>query len=331
MTRTALCFLLLALSTAGLFLLDLMTGDVTLPAADVWAALTGSGGDALTAHIVRSVRLVRGVVAVLVGLSLSVSGLQMQTVFRNPLADPYLLGVSSGASLGVALFILGIPLLGLSGAPWLQSVGVAGAGWVGSAAILLGVAFISRRVKNIMGVLILGVMTGYVAGALIQVLQYLSAAEQLKLFTLWSMGSLGQVTETKLWVMLAVVTVGLVLAVASIKALNLLLLGEQYASTMGLEVRRSRSLIFLSTMLLTGTVTAFCGPIGFVGLAIPHLARVVFGNADHRVLLPACVGMGMAAMLVCDILSKAFVLPVNCIAALLGVPVIVWVIVKVGW
>ena len=184
---------------------------------------------------------------------------------------------------------------------------------------------------SIMGVLILGVMIGYVAGALIQVLQYLSAAEQLKLFTLWSMGSLGQVTETKLWVMLAVVTVGLVLAVASIKALNLLLLGEQYASTMGLDVRRSRSLIFLSTMLLTGTVTAFCGPIGFVGLAIPHLARVVFGNADHRVLLPACVGMGMAAMLVCDILSKAFVLPVNCIAALLGVPVIVWVIVKVGW
>ena len=222
MTRTALCFLLLALSTAGLFLLDLMTGDVTLPAADVWAALTGSGDDALTAHIVRSVRLVRGVVAVLVGLSLSVSGLQMQTVFRNPLADPYLLGVSSGASLGVALFILGIPLLGLSGAPWLQSVGVAGAGWVGSAAILLGVAFISRRVKNIMGVLILGVMTGYVAGALIQVLQYLSAAEQLKLFTLWSMGSLGHVTAAKLWVMLPVIAAGLLLATYTIKALNLL-------------------------------------------------------------------------------------------------------------
>lgn len=272
--RTSLCFLLLSLGTVLLFVLDLMTGDSTLLPGQVWTALTG-GGDELTSHIVCSVRLVRAVVAVLVGMSLSVSGLQMQTVFQNPLADPYLLGVSSGAGLGVALFILGVPLLGLSGQPWLQSVGIVGAGWVGAAAVLLGVAVITRRVKNILGVLILGVMIGYVAGALIQILQYLSSAEQLKLFTLWSLGSLGQVTVAKLQVMWPVVLLGIAMAVGSIKALNLLLLGENYAATMGLDIRRARTRIFLSTMLLTGTVTAFCGPIGFIGLAIPHLARLL--------------------------------------------------------
>lgn len=326
--RTSSCFLLLSLGTILLFVLDLMTGDSMLSPGQVWAALTGVGGDELTSHIVLSVRLVRAVVAVLVGMALSVSGLQMQTVFRNPLADPYLLGVSSGAGLGVALFILGVPLLGLAGQPWLQSVGIVGAGWLGAAGVLLGVAVITQKMKNILGVLILGVMIGYVAGALIQILQYLSSAEQLKLFTLWSLGSLGQVTVAKLQVMWPVVLLGIGMAVSSIKALNLLLLGDNYAATMGLDIRRARTRIFLSTMLLTGTVTAFCGPVGFIGLAIPHLARLLFGQADHRVLLPASIGIGMAAMLVCDIVSKTFVLPVNCIAALLGVPVIIWVVVK---
>lgn len=311
-----------------LFVTDLMTGDSALPARDVWAVLTGEPCSELTMHIVLSVRLLRAVVAILVGISLSVSGLQMQTVFRNPLADPYLLGVSSGAGLGVALFILGIPLIGSLGMPWLQPLGIAGAGWAGSAMVLLGVVFISRRVGSVMGVLIIGVMIGYVAGAIIQILQYLSSAEQLKLFTLWSMGSLGQVTLVKLWVMLPIVGVGMVLAVRNIKALNLFLLGESYASTMGIRVKQARMYIFISTMLLTGTVTAFCGPIGFIGLAMPHVARMLFANADHRVLLPACAGMGAVAMLLCDIVSKALVLPVNCIAALLGVPVIIWVIFK---
>lgn len=248
----------------------------------------------------------------------------MQTVFQNPLADPYLLGVSSGAGLGVALFILGAPLLGWTAFPLLQSIGIIGSGWIGTAVILLGVAVISRKVKNILGVLIMGVMTGYVAGAIIQILQYMSSAEQLKVFTLWSMGSLGHITMTQLAIMAPIVCIGLVVSIACIKPLNLLLLGENYARTMGMNIKRSRTLIFISTALLTGTVTAFCGPVGFIGLAVPHITRLLFNNADHRVLVPGTILTGLIGMLLCDIIAKKFLLPVNCITALLGVPVILW-------
>ncbi len=321
-------FLWLCVCIVLLFGLNLLLGDSYLAPSRVWAVLTGGEVDELGRYIVLNVRLVRVLVAVLVGIALSVSGLQMQTVFQNPLADPYLLGVSSGAGLGVALFILGAPLLGMASTSWLQTLGVAGAGWAGASVILLGVAVMSRKLKSVMGVLILGVMTGYVAGALIQVLQYLSSAEQLKLFTLWSMGSLGHITVVKLWVMIPMVAAGVLLSVWNIKSLNLLLLGEHYATTMGLNVRRSRTLIFFSVMLLTGTVTAFCGPVGFIGLAVPHIARVLFRQADHRVLLPASILVGVAAMLLCDVIAKTLALPVNCITALLGVPVIIGVILK---
>jgi iron complex transport system permease protein len=325
---TSLLFVVLSVVALLLFLVDMGTGDTFIPLSDVWAAL-GGGGDETTRHILFSIRLVRVVVATLIGIALSVSGLQMQTVFQNPLADPYLLGISSGAGLGVALFVLGMPLLGMAAHhPWLQSVGIVGAGWIGTAVILLLVAVISRRVKNILGVLIMGVMMGYVAGALIQILQYLSSAERLKMFTLWSMGSLGQVTAGQLAVMAPVVSAGLLLSVACVKPLNLLLLGENYARTMGLNIRRSRALIFLSTALLTGTVTAFCGPVGFIGLAVPHIARLLFDNADHRILLPASLLVGLIGMLACDILAKLFLLPINSITALLGVPVILWVIAR---
>lgn len=326
--RNTVLFATLSVLVVALFVLDLATGDTSIPVRQVWAALTGGECDELTRHILLSVRLVRACVAVLVGMALSVSGLQMQTVFRNPLADPYLLGISSGAGLGVALFILGLPLLGWGAWPWLQSLGVVGAGWAGASVILIGVALLSRRLNNILGVLILGVMIGYIAGAVIQILQYLSSAEQLKLFTLWSMGSLGNVTASRLYIMTPVILLGILLSVMSMKALNLLLLGERYAVTAGLNLKRARTMIFLSTMLLTGTVTAFCGPVGFIGLAVPHLVRLLFANADHRVLLPGTILTGTAAMLVCDVVSKACTLPVNCIAALLGIPVIMWVIAK---
>ena len=326
--RHAKAFIGLGATTAALFAADLLTGDSPLPPSAVWGALTGGVTDEAIRAIVLSIRLTRAVVALVIGAALAVSGLQMQTVFRNPLADPYLLGVSSGAGLGVAFFILGAPLLGWQALGVWQSVGVAGAGWIGAAAVLLLVALISRRMKNILGVLIMGVMLGYIAGAVIQILQYLSSAEQLKLYFLWSMGSLGHVTAAKLWVMLPMAAAGLLLAVHTIKALNLLLLGEDYARTMGLDVRRARALIFVSTALLTGTVTAFCGPVGFLGLAVPHVARMLFREADHRILLPGSTLLGAAAMLLCDLVSKAATLPVNCVTALLGIPVIVWVIFK---
>ena len=193
---------------------------------------------------------------------------------------------------------------------------------------MLGVAILSRKVKNILGVLIMGVMIGYVAGAIIQILQYLSSAEQLKMFTLWSMGSLSHITAGQLSIMIPVVCIGLLLSVACIKSLNLLLLGENYARTMGMNIKRSRTLVFISTALLTGTVTAFCGPVGFIGLAVPHITRLLFDNADHRILMPGTMLTGLIAMLICDIIAKKFLLPVNCITALLGVPVILWVIGK---
>ncbi len=326
--RNILLFSTLGVVALLLLLTDMVTGDTFIPISKIGAVLTGGECDEMTRSILLSIRFIRVTVAALIGISLSVSGLQMQTVFQNPLADPYLLGVSSGAGLGVALFILGVPLLGWSEFPLLQSMGIVGSGWIGTAVILLGVAIISRKVKNILGVLIMGVMIGYVAGAIIQILQYLSSAEQLKMFTLWSMGSLSHITTTQLAIMLPIVCIGLLISISCIKPLNLLLLGENYARTMGMNIKRSRTLIFVSTALLTGTVTAFCGPIGFIGLAVPHITRLIFNNADHRILIPGTMLTGLIGMLLCDIIAKKFLLPVNCITALLGVPVILWVIAK---
>ena len=181
---------------------------------------------------------------------------------------------------------------------------------------------------TVVPVLIMGVMIGYVAGAIIQILQYLSSAEQLKMFTLWSMGSLSHITVTQLGIMIPMLCIGLLISVACIKSLNLLLLGENYARTMGMNIKRSRMFIFVSTALLTGTATAFCGPVGFIGLAVPHVTRLLFNNADHRILVPGTMLTGLISMLLCDIIAKKFLLPVNCITALLGVPVILWVIAK---
>lgn len=309
-----------------LFVLDLSVGSVRIPLADVWGALTGGGCAASTAAIVINIRLVKAVVALLGGAALSVSGLQMQTLFRNPLAGPYVLGISSGASLGVALFIIGTPLMGLPGA--FTSLGVAGAAWVGAAAVFLVITLVARRVRDIMVILILGMMFSSGVGAIVQILQYLSREDALKTFVTWTMGSLGDVTLGQLWVLVPAVAVGLALAVACIKPLNLLLLGEEYARTMGLDPRRSRGLILLSTTLLAGTVTAFCGPIGFIGLAVPHITRMLTGNSDHRVLIPGTMLAGAAVLLACDIISKLFVLPINAITALVGIPVVVWVVLR---
>ena len=202
MSRNTIIFTLLIPLVVILFVFDLLSGDTTLSAGQVWNVFTGNETDETTRNIVLSIRLVRVIVAILIGVALSISGLQMQTVFRNPLADPYLLGVSSGSGLGVAFFILGAPLLGLAHSGFWQSVGIVGAGWGGAVMVLLLIAIISRYVKNILGVLIMGVMIGYIAGAIIQILQYLSSAEQLKMFFLWSMGSLGHVTTTKLLIMI---------------------------------------------------------------------------------------------------------------------------------
>lgn len=325
-TRASILFIVLAALTLFLFMLDLSVGAVAVPLHDVWTALTGGDCPRTTVKIILNIRLIKAVVALLAGAALSVSGLQMQTIFRNPLAGPYVLGISSGASLGVALFILGAPLFGLSAS--FASLGIAGAAWIGAAAVLIVIAAVGHRIKDIIVILILGMMFSSGVGALVQILQYLSREDALKSFVIWTMGSLGEVTTQQLYVLIPAVTVGLALAVLTIKPLNMLLFGEEYALTMGLDIKRSRGFLFLSTTLLAGTVTAFCGPIGFIGLAMPHVTRMIFRNSDHRILLPGTVLTGASIMLVCDIVSKLFVLPLNAITALLGIPIVVWIVLR---
>lgn len=329
MTRdkyTSLLFITLAILAFILFIMDLGVGAVNLSFREVVDALFGEGEDGINREIVVGIRLNKAFVALLTGAALSVSGLQMQTLFRNPLAGPYVLGISSGASLGVALFILGLPILGISASEF--PMGVAGAAWIGSALILIFIGILSRKVKDIMVILILGMMLSSGISAVVQVLQYLSHDDSLKAYVIWTMGSLGEVTSMQLPVLGIAVIAGLALAIFTIKPLNQLLLGEEYAKSMGMNVRRSRSLLFLSTTLLAGTVTAFCGPIGFIGLAMPHVTRWIFGNSDNRILVPANILTGAIVLIFCDIFSKFFLLPINAITSLLGIPVIIFIVLQ---
>ncbi|MBR7102834.1 MAG: iron ABC transporter permease [Tidjanibacter sp.] len=330
--RSTILFTCSALLVVVLFVADILIGSVALPLGEVVDALFG-GGDEVTRNIVLNFRLPKAVTALLVGASLSAVGLQMQTLFRNPMAGPYVLGVSSGATLGVALFLLGMPLLGISlGNSAVSSLGVVGAAWIGSALIMSVVLAVTARIKDIMVVLILGMMFGSAATAVVEILQYLSPEGALKSFVVWTMGSLGSVSREQLLIMAPVMIVGLVLSVSLIKPLNAMLLGENYASTMGINIRRTRLLISTITVMLAGTVTAFCGPIGFIGLAVPHIARMIFREADHRIMMPASMLLGSLIMLFCDVASQLpasdMTLPINTVTALIGIPVVVVVIVR---
>lgn len=338
--RNILIFASVGVLIIVLFVADVLLGSASLTATDVWSALINSqdaASDPNTFETARSIvlkfRLPKAAVAAVAGAALSASGLQMQTLFRNPLAGPFVLGISSGASLGVALFLLGLPFIGAgTGVEILKNLGMAGSAWIGAAAIFLIIMAVSVRIKDIMVILILGMMIGSAAGAFIEILQYFSPESSLKSFVVWSMASVGSVTAGQLAVMLPVCGVGLLLSILLIKPLNMLLLGESYARTMGLNVGLTRGIIFLSTTLLAGTITAFCGPVGFIGIAVPHVARMIFSEADHRVLMPASMLLGVAVMLFCDIISQLpgsdMVLPINTITALLGIPIVVLVIAR---
>lgn len=309
-----------------LLMLVLAVVDVLLGSVGVTLEQMMESGS-VAQHILLDFRLPKAAVAILTGFALSSSGLLMQTIFRNPLAGPYVLGVSSGASLGVAIFLLGAPLLGIGLA---RDMGVAISAWIGAAAILLVVMVVSARIKNIMAVLILGMMFGSAAGAFVDLLQYFSSDAALKGFVIWAMGSLGGVSDVQLLILTLCVVVGMVLCVMVVKPLNLMLLGESQARTMGVNLGRVRTLVFVATSLLAGGVTAFCGPIAFVGIAVPHVARMIFRSADHRVLLPASMLIGADTMLLCDVISQMpgsdMVLPINTITAIFGIPVVVMVV-----
>lgn len=329
----SILFVTLVVAIVALAIGELLVGTTHVPFSDVWAALTGGAVDEGVATIVQRMRLPKVIVAIAAGAALSASGLQMQTLFRNPLAGPYVLGINSGASLGVALFTMAMPMLGVGSASLLMSFGLTGMAWIGSAAILLLVMWLSRKIRNINTILIIGMMLGSAISAIVGILQYMGTDESLKAFVVWTMGSLSTVTIEQLYLLVPVVIAGLVLSVVAIKPLNMLLLGESYARTMGLQVMRSRIIIFLSTTLLAGTITAFCGPVGFIGLAMPHLARMTFRTADHRVLMPAAMLWGAVSMLLCSLLCdvvarSGVMLPVNTITSLLGVPIIIYVVIR---
>lgn len=331
--RNTIFFVVLPLAVVVLFVGDLLLGSVAIPFDQVWTALFGRGGERSVQSIVLSFRLPKAITAIIVGSCLSSVGLQMQTLFRNPLAGPYVLGVSSGASLGAALFLLGMPILGLSETGVaVRSIGVVGSAWIGAASIMMIVMAVSSRIKDIMVILIMGMMFSSAVSAVVEIMQYFSPEGQLKSFVIWTMGSLGSVSTWQLNILVPVAVVGLTASIALIKPLNMLLLGESYARTMGMNVRAVRAVIFAVTILLAGAVTAFCGPIGFIGLAVPHLSRMILRSADHRVLMPASMLLGAAVMLLCDIVSQLpssdMNLPINTVTALLGIPIVILVVAR---
>ncbi len=326
--RDYIIFSALVILAIILFVVDLSIGDTRISISQIWASIRGTEPDAMVSDVVTKIRLTRALVAVVAGAALAVAGIEMQTIFRNPLAEPYLLGVSAGAGLGVSIYLLGASILGVAmGGFWLSG-GVAGAACIGSMAVMTLMMAVSHKVKDIMVVLVLGMMLGSAISAVVMILQYLSTESALKAFVVWTMGSLGDVTASQLSMMATAVFIGLAISVAIIKPLNMLLLGENYARTMGLKVSSTRTLTFLSTTLLAGSVTAFCGPIGFVGLAIPHIAKMLFKTADHATLIPASTLLGIVVMLACDSIAKTLLFPINAITALIGIPIVVLVVLR---
>lgn len=325
-------FILLIIIALSLFVLDIFLGSVSVSPADVIQSVfnpSGSGTDI----IIMQFRIPKAITALVAGIALSLSGLMMQTVFRNPMAGPYVLGISSGASLGVAIVVLGFSPLFSAGSP-----GIAGnwmlvaSAWIGAGAVLLLVMAISTRVKDIMTILILGIMLSSGISAVVTILQYFSSETMLKAYVIWTMGSLGNLTSSQLETLVITVSVGLLISLFTMKMLNALLLGESYAESLGLNVRFARTLIFLCTSILAGSVTAFCGPIGFIGIAVPHIVRMLFRTSDHRILIPGTILAGGSIMLLSDMISQVpgseNVLPVNAVTSFIGIPVVIWVILR---
>jgi iron complex transport system permease protein len=327
-------FILLTVVFLACFLINLSLGSATIPLKDVFNSLIGNTiNNQQWSYIITDYRLPKALTAVLVGSGLGISGLLMQTLFRNPLAGPFVLGISSGASLGVAFAILGASLFSSTLTLILMSKwGLVIAASIGSFFVLLLVTLISIRVRDTMAILIIGLMFASITAAIVSVLAYFATAEQLQQYIFWGFGSLGNLSWDELMVLFIVFIIGILLSIFSIKALNTLLLGENYAKSLGLNIKQSRLLIILSTSLLAGTITAFAGPIAFVGLAIPHITRQLFNTANHKVLIPAVFLLGAIIMLICDSIAQLstsdFLLPINAITSLIGAPVVIWLLVR---
>ena len=311
----------------ALTLIDLRLGSIHISLGEIVGHLWG--GKELSDQqlvILTRFRLPRLATALLAGAALPVCGLQMQTLFRNPLAGPYVLGISSGASFGAALVVLGAGAAGIV-ATWSLAL----AAWIGAGTVMLLLLFVSYRIKDVMTILILGIMFSSGLAAVISIMQYFSQASALKSFVIWSMGSLGNVTGSQLSIMTWAIAPVLLLTLGYSKVLNGLMLGEEYAASMGIRMGRTRIIIFATTSILAGTITAFCGPIGFIGIAVPHMARFLFKRSDHRILIPATMLTGMVVMVFSDIVSRLpgtdRILPINAVTSLIGIPVVIWLVI----
>ena len=332
--RHTILFLILTLGMLFLLVLNISLGSVSIPFKDVFKSLLGENASKETwNYIILNYRLPKAITAILAGMGLSISGLLMQTLFRNPLAGPYVLGLSSGSSLGVALVIMGAVLIpALSSSLLLSTYGIVIASCLGSFLVLLAVLFVSQRLRDTMSILIVGLMFGSFTTAFVGVLTYFSSAEQLQKFTFWSMGNIGNLSWTSIAILSVAVFIGLLLSIFSIKPLNALLLGENYAKSLGINYKKSKLIIILATSILAGSITAFAGPIAFIGLAVPHIAKLTFQSSNHTILFWSTLLFGAIIMLVCDIFTQIpgsdITLPINAITSIIGAPIVIWLLVK---
>ncbi|MFC2124501.1 iron chelate uptake ABC transporter family permease subunit [Bacteroidota bacterium] len=330
-------YIILIVILVVLFIINISLGSVRIPIQEVANILIGKGAsrDAWN-NILIHFRLPKALTAVMVGAGLGISGLLMQTLFRNPMAGPFVLGISSGASLGVAVAILA----GMSAGAMLTQVGIIGdwfltlAASTGAFLILLVVVAVSARVRDSMSLLIIGLMFGSTTAAIVSVLQFFSRAESVQAYLIWTFGSLGGLTWQELNVFIPVVIIGLIIAFMLSKNLNALLLGDNYAQSMGVNLKTTRFIIILSTSLLAGTITAFCGPIAFIGIAIPHLTRLLFNTANHKTLFFLVTLCGAILMLTCDIIAQVpgheYTLPINAVTSIIGAPIVIWLVLRKG-
>ncbi|GFD74593.1 iron ABC transporter permease [Tenacibaculum sp. SSH1-16] len=327
-------FLLLSVLLIIFLLLNISLGSVSIPLKEIFNSLFGNPvvKDSWETIII-NYRLPKAITAMLVGSGLAISGLLMQTLFRNPLAGPFVLGISSGASLGVALLILGSSVFGgfflvAIYSNWALAIAAS----AGSFLVLSAVIIAANRVRNTMSILIIGLMFGSLTSAVISVLAFFSEAEQIQQYLFWSFGSLGNLTWTELSVFGIIYLVGILGTFSVIKPLNSFLLGENYAKSLGINIKKSRNIILLITSILTGVITAFSGPIAFVGLAVPHIAKMIFSTSNHKILLPAVALIGAIILLICDSIAQLptseFTLPINAITSLFGAPVVIWLLIR---
>lgn len=327
-------FLVLLLVLLFAFLANLALGNVLIPWSDVCEILFNQTHEKQTwSYIVLNYRFPKALVAIVTGMGLSLSGLIMQTLFRNPLAGPYVLGLSSGASLGVAMVIMGSFLLPDFIAPLIvNDFGILIGAFSGSLLVLLLVFFVASKLKDTMSILIVGLMFSSLTSAIINVLTSFSSAEQLQKFTFWTLGSLGNLTSFQVYLLTGIIGLGIVISFTIIKPLDGLLLGENYARSLGISIKKTRNISIIATSILAGTITAFVGPIAFIGLAIPHMSKLIFQTSNHKTLFIATLLLGAITMLVCDTLSQMpnqnFTIPINAVTSILGAPVVIWLIIR---